>query len=355
LVENTFRDVNIALANELARISERLDINVWEVIKLANKHPRVSVLQPGPGVGGHCIPVDPWFIVDRLPDEAKLISLARISNDQMPFYVFDQIMELLKGVPEPQVTVLGLAYKANVDDTRESPSHTIIEGLKGAGCSVHMHDPYVLPEISVEETLTGSDCLVLLVDHREYEALDPFLAGQVMRNKRLYVARHFAAQDAWEEAGFLLNSWEKASHMSWPDHILAEKPSFEEILSESAPRLGYVMQNGAPDLSRISGSQIHTLATIEGLQKRGYKVRTVAIQDDIIGWSDDLGGWSQPRFGLSQRKGFRIFESGIRRIQTEFHLPFVGLFDSIRFADACVKQLGNEIEVDLCPPIPEGS
>ena len=202
LVENTFRDVNIALANELALISSKLDIDVWEVIKLANKHPRVNVLQPGPGVGGHCIPVDPWFIVDRLPGEAKIISLARNANDQMPHHVYNEIMELLTGIPEPRVAVMGLAYKANVGDTRESPSHTIIDCLKESGCSVSLHDPFVMPEISVEETLTGADCLVLLVDHQEYEKLDPIMAAKEMRRKLIYVARQFVAQAAWEEAGF---------------------------------------------------------------------------------------------------------------------------------------------------------
>ena len=114
--ENAFRDVNIAFANELALICDKLNINVWELIRLANRHPRVSILQPGPGVGGHCIAVDPWFIVSRADEQAKLIRAAREINDAKPFYVFEKIKASAKAYEKPIITILGLAYKPNTDD-----------------------------------------------------------------------------------------------------------------------------------------------------------------------------------------------------------------------------------------------
>ena len=202
LVENTYRDVNIALANELARISEHLQVDIWEIIELANKHPRVNILHPGPGVGGHCIPVDPWFIVEKFPTEANLIHQARLTNDKMPAYICQAIIEMLGGVVSPVVGILGVAYKANVDDIRESPSLEIIEMLREHGCQVKVHDPYVYPQVSLDEVVEGVDCLALLVDHREYGMLDPNSLSDTMRNKVLFVARKFKNHDAWEKAGF---------------------------------------------------------------------------------------------------------------------------------------------------------
>jgi UDP-N-acetyl-D-mannosaminuronic acid dehydrogenase len=202
LVENTYRDVNVALANEFARISEKLNINVWEVIELANKHPRVKVLQPGPGVGGHCIPVDPWFIHECFPEEAHLIKQGRLNNDLMPAYVSQAVLQMVADIPGPVLTVLGLTYKANVDDTRESPSYEIVDLLKEAGCEVKVHDPYVYPEQSLEEAVSGSDCIVLLVDHNEYLEIEPESLATKMRNLNFYVARKFNLQDRWNRAGF---------------------------------------------------------------------------------------------------------------------------------------------------------
>jgi UDP-N-acetyl-D-mannosaminuronic acid dehydrogenase len=213
LVENTYRDVNIALANELARISTALKTNVWEIIELANKHPRVHVLQPGPGVGGHCIPVDPWFIVEGFPEEAQLIRAARLRNDSMPAHVCERIMDTLAGIEHPIVTVLGVAYKANVDDVRESPSCEIIRELEQAGCAVKVHDPHVHPGVSLEEAVAGSDCLALLVDHREYQELRPEVLAQHMRHKRLFAARKIAF-DAWHNAGFVVQQLGNAAR-SW--------------------------------------------------------------------------------------------------------------------------------------------
>ncbi len=129
LTENSFRDVNIAFANELSVICDKLKINVWELIKLANRHPRVNILSPGPGVGGHCIAVDPWFIVDSCPEEAKIIKQARLTNDAKPFYVIDKITEAADQFKKPVIACLGLAFKADIDDLRESPALQIVEEL----------------------------------------------------------------------------------------------------------------------------------------------------------------------------------------------------------------------------------
>lgn len=202
LVENTFRDVNIALANELAIISEKLNTNVWEIIQLANRHPRVDILRPGPGVGGHCIPVDPWFIIERAPDEAQLLMSSRLVNDRMPQVVCGAIMELVSDIAQPKVAVLGVAYKADVDDARESPSLQLVELLKAGGAQVSKHDSYVYPDISLEEAATGADCLAIVVDHQDYAALDPTKLASLMRSQRLFLGVNSRDVQPWIEAGY---------------------------------------------------------------------------------------------------------------------------------------------------------
>ncbi len=204
LVENTYRDVNIALANELARICERVPTNVWEVIELANKHPRVNILQPGPGVGGHCIPVDPWFIVEKYPLDAQLIRQSRLSNDQMPAHVCQTILDMVKEIKDPVVAILGVAYKPNVDDIRESPALLIIEMLEQARIKFKVHDPYVYPDRDIEQVVSGSDCMAILVNHRDYENLDPNGLAEIMREKQLFTASRMVSKDEWKSAGFLV-------------------------------------------------------------------------------------------------------------------------------------------------------
>ena len=145
LVENAYRDVNIAFANELALISESLHIDVWEVIRLANRHPRVNILSPGPGVGGHCIPVDPWFIVSAAPQLAKLIRTAREVNDRRPHHVAEQVVEKAKRFRSPTIACLGLTFKANVDDIRESPAIEIVGLIAKAlpDVEILISDPFV--------------------------------------------------------------------------------------------------------------------------------------------------------------------------------------------------------------------
>lgn len=191
LTENSFRDVNIAFANELSIICDKLDINVWELIRLANRHPRVNILQPGPGVGGHCIAVDPWFIVSQTPEEARLIRTAREVNDSKPEWVIEKVKlavaEFLFSNPDKtakDVTIacFGLAFKPDIDDLRESPALAITKKIAvshpGRTLAVEPNIqelPVPLREILelmvTEQALAESDVVVLLVDHREFKEL----------------------------------------------------------------------------------------------------------------------------------------------------------------------------------------
>jgi len=206
LAENTFRDVNIALANELANICTALGVNVWEVIELANRHPRVHFLNPGPGVGGHCISVDPWFLVEAAPQEARLIRVSRETNDAQPKKVVEIIREMVKGIKRPKVTILGVAYKGNVNDTRESPAIALIKLLKELNYAVGIYDPHVKEfcyEISgLEEAFKDSDCAVLVTDHDEFKYLSPEHLGSLMRTRQVLDTRRCLSLDRWEAAGF---------------------------------------------------------------------------------------------------------------------------------------------------------
>ena len=206
VMENTYRDVNIALANELARLSEGLSISAWDVVRLANLHPRVNLHQPGPGVGGHCISVDPWFIVEQAPETAKLIHLARQINDAVPHRVASVITSSLEGIKDPKVTVLGVAYKGNVDDTRESPALEVLHDLTKAGIRVGIYDPHVQNfeyELqSLEDAFQDSDLAVLLAPHNEYKALEPSAIGKLMRNRAVFDTRNHVNLDLWTQAGF---------------------------------------------------------------------------------------------------------------------------------------------------------
>lgn len=185
LTENSFRDVNIAFANELSIICEKLGIDVWELIELANHHPRVDILKPGPGVGGHCIAVDPWFIVSSAPEEARLIRAAREVNDDKPQHVVRLIMEKLNQLPvgeRPIVAALGLSFKPNIDDLRESPAVDIVQKLAQdlGDAEILAVEPHVtqLPVslqhfrnvqlVSIEEAMCKANVAVMLVDHKVF-------------------------------------------------------------------------------------------------------------------------------------------------------------------------------------------
>jgi UDP-N-acetyl-D-mannosaminuronic acid dehydrogenase len=208
LMENTFRDVNIALANEFAMVAEHLKIDVWEAISIANLHPRVNILRPGPGVGGHCIAVDPWFLVQAVPNPPQLITSARYINDNMPQHVTKQVQSLVADYPLPRIAVLGLAYKSDVDDIRESPAITVVQQLQKLGYTVTVHDPFVemcddinLVE-SVEAAATNADCLLVLTDHTSFKAIDPNSIKKVMRHSNVIDTRHILPAKAWQAAGF---------------------------------------------------------------------------------------------------------------------------------------------------------
>lgn len=181
LTENAFRDVNIAFANELSLICDRMEIDVWDLIKMANLHPRVNILQPGPGVGGHCIAVDPWFIVDSAPDLAKIIHTARTVNDGKPEWVISKVLEAVTECGgTPTIACLGLAFKPNVDDLRESPALSITKKLGLLDCGKilavepHIHElPTDMLEAGVtladfDEAIASADIVLLLVDHAQF-------------------------------------------------------------------------------------------------------------------------------------------------------------------------------------------
>lgn len=179
LVENSSRDVSIAFANELSMICDKLGINVWELIELANKHPRVNILQPGPGVGGHCIAVDPWFIVAAAPEEAKLIRAARDVNDGKPHWVLERVRAKAERFKNPVIGCLGLAFKANIDDLRESPALEITRELLKEGVGrVMACEPNAAADFSefplheLDEVVKGADILLVLVDHDEFKGID---------------------------------------------------------------------------------------------------------------------------------------------------------------------------------------
>ena len=179
LTENSFRDVNIAFANELSLISDHLGINVWDLIDLANKHPRVNILQPGPGVGGHCIAVDPWFIVAAAPAQARLIRTAREVNDYKPQWVLEKVRAKAERFKKPIIGCLGLAFKANIDDMRESPALEIVRELMNSGIGrVMACEPNVnggfgeFPLFGIDEVLRECDILLVLVDHSEFRTID---------------------------------------------------------------------------------------------------------------------------------------------------------------------------------------
>ncbi|WP_321947280.1 UDP-N-acetyl-D-mannosamine dehydrogenase [Paraburkholderia sp. J10-1] len=201
LTENSFRDVNIAFANELSLICDRLDINVWELIKLANRHPRVNILQPGPGVGGHCIAVDPWFIVDSAPEQARLIRAARIVNDDKPHWVVERVERAAKRFREPVIACLGLAFKANIDDLRESPSVEIAKELAerfpGQVVAVEPNIRALPAELEgrlglcdLRSAMAEADVIVILVDHAQFKQFDPVrLQAKVVIDTRGVLAR----------------------------------------------------------------------------------------------------------------------------------------------------------------------
>ncbi|MEH7564193.1 nucleotide sugar dehydrogenase, partial [Priestia megaterium] len=186
LMENTYRDVNIALANELGKISAKLGINALDVIKLANRHPRVNIHTPGPGVGGHCLAVDPYFIIEKAPELSPLISNAREINNSMPHFVLECVQNTLeKGA---KIAVFGLTYKGNIDDVRESPAMEILSLLMEKEFELSIYEPHVtedqvnFPLHTFEDAISNAECILILTDHKEFEELDEDLIVSKMKN-----------------------------------------------------------------------------------------------------------------------------------------------------------------------------
>jgi len=194
LVENTFRDLNIALANELICICDSLNIDGLKVIDCANMHPRVNILNPGPGVGGHCLAIDPYFIVEKSIGLSSLISKGREVNLSMPLYVVEKIKSIVRNINNPKITILGLSYKGNVDDIRESPSIQLLEFLKKDGFIVSAYDPYVTTvsfnSSSISDALRDSDLLVIATDHDFFRYMDYVNLSKYMRSKIIFDTRN---------------------------------------------------------------------------------------------------------------------------------------------------------------------
>ena len=215
LMENTTRDVNIAIANEFSRLAEKFGVDVWEAIRLANLHPRINILSPGPGVGGHCISVDPWFFVETAPELTPLIYNARKVNDEQPHFVVQKVKQALGELNGKRIAALGLAYKPDVDDLRESPATEVVHLLQKAGAQVKAWEPFKPEAImdgihmaaSFTDAVQDADAILLLVKHSEFKNLDPReLASKT--NARLVVDCVNAwNKPDWQKAGFDLHTF----------------------------------------------------------------------------------------------------------------------------------------------------
>jgi len=210
LMENTSRDINIAIANEFARLAQQFDVDIWEAISIANLHPRVEILRPGVGVGGHCISVDPWFLVEAAPDNATLIKTAREINDEQPTFVANLIEKAAGGMAGKTVALLGLSFKPNVDDLRESPAVDLVRHLQNAGAEVYAYEPFridaglegVQQVSSLETALIDADIIVLAVAHDQFKDLDPQIIREKTWAELVFDAVRVWDKAAWELAGF---------------------------------------------------------------------------------------------------------------------------------------------------------
>ncbi|MHB8433757.1 MAG: nucleotide sugar dehydrogenase [Candidatus Tyrphobacter sp.] len=208
IVENAYRDVNIAFANELAILAEALGIDAWETIRLANCHPRVDILSPGPGVGGHCIPVDPQFLANANPFASELIQTARRVNERMP-HVVTRIVRRVAPIEtaDHKIALLGAAYKPDIDDARETPTLAIEHLLADAGYTVSVYDPIVTQYpgtviADFEAAARDADVLVIVTDHSQIRELDPQAVAAVVRSRILVDCRNAVDVDRWNAAGF---------------------------------------------------------------------------------------------------------------------------------------------------------
>jgi len=216
LIQNTYRDANIAIANEIAKLAHDYEINSREAIELANEHPRVDILQPGPGVGGHCLPIDPWFLGQR-SDKLDLIATAREVNDGMSQYIIDMLREELGSLAGTKIAILGVAYKGNVGDTRKSPGLKLARELQavtnsgtepiaadgGAAIEVALHDPHVddqtLNLVDFDAAVDGADAVVITTDHTEFEEVSPATLVDSMRQPFVFDTKDILDADEWKD------------------------------------------------------------------------------------------------------------------------------------------------------------
>lgn len=210
LMENTSRDINIAIANEFSRLAQRFNVDIWEAIQVANLHPRVEIFRPGLGVGGHCIGVDPWFLVEAAPDTTQLIKTAREVNDAQPEFVSELIAKAAGGLGGKTIAFLGLAYKPNVDDLRESPARHLAHRLQDLGAVVYAYEPYkkdaglhnINQVESLDAALIDADVIVLAVGHEQFKDLDPVDIRKKTEAGLVFDAVNGWDKPAWEKAGF---------------------------------------------------------------------------------------------------------------------------------------------------------
>jgi UDP-N-acetyl-D-mannosaminuronic acid dehydrogenase len=213
LMENTYRDISIAAANEFARLADYFGVDVWEAIALANLHPRINILRPGPGVGGHCVSVDPWFLVESAPEITPLIRQARLTNDGQPAFAVGLIERALGGLRGRTIAALGLAYKPEVDDLRESPAIEVAQRMAECGAQVKTYEPYATETVvpgcfaapSLQAALKDAEAIVLLVDHRAFVDLDPVQVAASMPGRVAVDTRGRWDRARWAGAGFRLH------------------------------------------------------------------------------------------------------------------------------------------------------
>lgn len=224
LMENTYRDVNIAIANEFSRLADRFGVDVWEAIEIANRHPRVEILRPGPGVGGHCISVDPWFFVEAAPDLTPLIRTAREVNDAQPAYVVELVKRAVGGdLTGKRIAALGLAYKPNVDDLRESPAIEVVRLLQEADAEVRAFEPFkpaaqvsgVTTVPTLGEAIENAEVLLLLVAHRQFLALEPVEVAEMIAARVVVDAVSGWRLDLWIDFGFDVHQLGMTEASAW--------------------------------------------------------------------------------------------------------------------------------------------
>jgi len=212
IMENATRDVNIAIANEFARLAEKFGVDVWEAISLANLHPRINILSPGPGVGGHCISVDPWFFVEAAPELTPLIYHARKVNDEQPRFVAEKTRKALGDLRNKRIAALGLAYKPDVDDLRESPATEVIHLLQKEGAQVKAWEPFkpdvkmdgIHMAIDFEDAIKDADAILLLVKHTEFTKINPQELASKTKARLAIDTVNAWNPDEWTDAGFRL-------------------------------------------------------------------------------------------------------------------------------------------------------